>query len=214
MDLRGDVAGSRGAVRARAPGHVDRGHLAVVELDDGVARRRLPGPLGADAVLERAGEVAPEAEELVLLALAPGEARVEVEVRRQRGRAAADGPARGSADARFEPRRRWKSLCEGWTPARHATPTRRGRQWRWCCSSKTQPSSSVSKCDVSRRGDRRTTCARSVVVRSAMSSSIGARDRVGQPSQKALHRHMSCTLINLKGSHRRWSCCYKRWSCS
>lgn len=114
MDLRGDVAGSRGAVRARAPGHVDRGHLAVVELDDGVARRHLPGPLGADAVLERAREVAPEAEELVLLALAPGEARVEVEVRRQRGRAAADGPARGSADARFEPRRQWKSLCEGW----------------------------------------------------------------------------------------------------
>lgn len=91
MDLRGDVAGSRGAVRARAPGHVDRGHLAVVELDDGVARRHPAGPLGADAVLERAGEVAPEAEELVLLALAPREARVEVEVRRQRGRAAADG---------------------------------------------------------------------------------------------------------------------------
>ena len=108
MDLRGEVAGSRGAGRARAPGHVDRGHLAVVELDDGVARRHLAGPRGADAVLERAGEVAPEAEELVLLALAPGEARVEVEVRRQRRRAAADGPARGGADAGEG------SLCEGW----------------------------------------------------------------------------------------------------
>ena len=98
MDLRADVAGSRGAGRARAPGHVDRRDLAVVELDDGVARRHLPGPRGADAVLERAREVAPEAEELVLLALAPREARVEVEVRRQRRRAAADGPVRGGAD--------------------------------------------------------------------------------------------------------------------
>jgi hypothetical protein len=198
VDLRGDVARSRGAVRARAPGHVDRGHLAVVELDDGVARRHPAGPRGADAVLERAGEVAPEAEELVLLALAPGEARVEVEVRRQRRRAAADGPVRGGAAT---PVTGGSLGAKGGTPARHATPTRRGRQWRWCCSSKTQPSSSVSKCDVSRRGDRRTTCACSVGVRSSsseVSSSIGvrvvARRLLAAVTKSSPSQFANCTL--------------------